>query len=511
MNLLMTVVSIVVFALISNFFKSKKVFVILSVFLIFSFYFFLEKSFFPPEGVFPSTENRTYYLCVNYYNLIVDAIKNKKLHIATSKNYPKLEMDNIYRNYTDLFFEDDKYQPLLDASYYKGKVYLYFGITPVLLFYLPFNLITGFYLTDKILGFVLACLSLLAILFLFQKFTKKFDSKPPNIVSILSIFLIGLCSYLPFLLARNRIYEIAIITANLLLVISFLFLYYYLETKNIKKQYVLILLISLCLALSVGARPFYVLHIPLFFVLIVLLKYKQTKNIKEVIKTSVIFLIPCLLYGTVVALYNYLRFDSIFEFGFKYTLNFENHYEQSSSLKDVWIAMKYDLFQLPHLNKNTIFSTVQTKGHLFGNECVAGFIWSFPLIFLFVLFPKYLVNSFNKNRNIFYITILMLFVVCINIFIPGFIGMTTRYFFEYMPFIVILSISLFYYLYDKLQTKRLKNLVIIFFTTVFIFTLFINICLLFCEKNSLYCEPTSVRNYLKTVNFLFNLHLPINL
>ena len=322
MTLLLIVISIVIFALISNFFKSKKVFVILSIFLIFSFYFFLEKSFFPPEGIFPSTENRTYYLCVNYYNLIVDAIKNKKLYITTSKNYPKLEMDNIYRNYTDLFFEDDKYQPLLDVSYYKGKVYLYFGITPVLLFYLPFNLITGFYLTDKILGLILASLSLLVLLLIFKKFTEKFENQPSNIVGILSVFLIGLCSYIPFLLIRNRIYEIAIITAVLMLMLSFLFLYYYLKETNVKKQYILVFLISFCLALSVGARPFYVLHIPLFFILIIFLKYKQTKSISIVIKTAVAFLIPCLLYGTIVALYNYLRFDSIFEFGFKYTLNF---------------------------------------------------------------------------------------------------------------------------------------------------------------------------------------------
>jgi len=503
MPLFLIILFFVIFAFLSNFFKNKKIFVLISIFFILSFYFFLEKNFFYPETFFPSHKNKIYFLCVNYYNLVSDAIKNKKLYITTSQYYTKLESENIYKNYPKIFFEDVNYQSLLDTSYYKGKVYLYFGITPVLLFYLPFNLITNLYLTDKFLGFVLACIGFVFFLLLFKKFIEKFDNKPPKNIYLLSIFLIGICNYMPFLLIRNNIYEVAIITANLLLLISFLFLYYYLETTNIKKQYILILILSFCLALSVGARPFYVLYIPIFFILIMILKYKQTKNISNIIKTAMFFIIPCIFYGSIIALYNYLRFDSIFEFGFKYTLNSENHYEQFSSLKDVCLAIKNDLFQFPDINKNTVFSLVQTDGHLFANESVVGIIWSFPLIFLFLFIPKFLIDNFKKNKNIFYITILMLVVICTNIFITSFIGMVTRYFFEYMSFIVILSIILFYYLYNIAKTKNLKNMLNVFFTIIFIYSVFINICLLFCENNSLYYAPVSGDNYLRIVNFLF--------
>lgn len=247
MNLFLIVISIVVFSLISVFFKNKKIFIIISIIAVLFCYFLLAKNFFHPETFFPSSKINICYFCGNYYNLLADAIKNKKLYITTSEFYPKLEINNIYENYPIIVLSDEQYKSLFDTSYYKGKIYLYFGITPVLLFYLPFNLITGLYLTDKFLVFILACMFFIISLIFLKNITKKFDNQLPNIIFILSIFLIGLCNYLPFLLIKNSIYEVAVITANLLLLISFLLLYYYLEIKNTKKQYILVLLLSFVL------------------------------------------------------------------------------------------------------------------------------------------------------------------------------------------------------------------------------------------------------------------------
>ena len=158
MILLLVIISVILFALLSNFFPNKKFFIIISIIAVLFCYFLLEKNFFRSEYFFPSSKINTYFLCGNYYNLIVDAIKSKKFYLTTSQAYPKLETGNIYKNFPNIFFSDNKYRCLLDTSYYNGKIYLYFGITPILLFYLPFNLITNLYLTDKILGFVLACL-----------------------------------------------------------------------------------------------------------------------------------------------------------------------------------------------------------------------------------------------------------------------------------------------------------------------------------------------------------------
>ncbi len=39
--------------------------------------------------------------------------------------------------------------PLMDLSYYHGKLYLYFGVTPALVLFWPYAALTGHYLWHK--------------------------------------------------------------------------------------------------------------------------------------------------------------------------------------------------------------------------------------------------------------------------------------------------------------------------------------------------------------------------
>ena len=55
-----------------------------------------------------------------------------------------LQLENPYdalNRDSDLINRDEDY--LWDAAYYNGKFYVYFGILPVLVIFLPFYLITG--------------------------------------------------------------------------------------------------------------------------------------------------------------------------------------------------------------------------------------------------------------------------------------------------------------------------------------------------------------------------------
>ncbi len=499
MNLFFIILFLFCFSFIPKIFpKYNKYFVFLSILLVLSCYFSLSKNFFHLEKEFyPSQQIQVYTPLGNYYNFLVKSLKRHKLYLLIDcEKYPKLKSPGIYKNYEKYTYEDNNLMPLFDTSLYKGKIYLYFGITPVLLFYLPFNLITDLYLTDKFLVFVLSCISFLLLVFFFFKLKKRQPSAEN--FDILSIFLIGFCSILPFILIRSCIYEVAIITANVLLLLSFAVFYYNLLYS--KFSYFFVFLLGLLLSFSVGARPHYVLFIPVFLSAVIWIKYNETKNIKTSLKHTIIFLIPCIFVGLIIAGYNYLRFDSIFEFGWKYQLNY---YHENPSLKDFFLALKYNIFSFPNINEKTVFSLAQSNGHSVGNEFVTGIIWTFPLIFLFVFIPKFLKDIFKENKNIFYVVVLMTVVVMINIFVISFVGMVIRFFFEYMSFIVVLSLILFYYVYTKLNTNFLKKTAEIFFILIFVYSVFINISLLFCENNSKFYAPSSRDNYPKTVQFLF--------
>ena len=184
-------------------------------------------------------------------------------------------------------------------------------------------------------------------------------------------------------------------------------------------------------------------------------------------------------------------------------MNFENHYEQSSSIKDALLAIKYNLFQHPKIDPNTFFSLTKTEGHLFANEAVIGICWAFPLIISLVFIPKFLLNTTKRNKGAACIIILMLLVAGINLFVTSFIGMVSRYFFEYMSLIVFVSIFLFYYLYSNEEDKLLKTMLNVYFILLFVYSLFMNISCLFCENFSVYYSGSSANNYSKIIEFLF--------
>lgn len=518
--------------------KYNKLTILFCVFIVLLFFFFLSKNFFHAESFCPTKKIQTYSSLGNYYNFIVNSIKNKHkfyIHINYAE-FPLLNKQDIYKNYKKYYVEDKKYGALLDTSLYKGKIYLYFGLTPLMLFYMPFHLITGLYLTDKLLVFVLGCFSFLLLLFFVKKLIFHHFTHSP--FHLLVIFILGFCSYLPFILIRSATYEVAISTAMFLLLGSFVILYFYLNkiqrdtaskysiTENhhcgsrsaiyanktsllssaflsIRQSDFLLFLLGLLLSLSVGARPHYVLFIPIFFTAVCIMNYYNIKNIKYVMRQTIIFLTPCVIIGAILALYNYLRFDSIFEFGWKYQLNDLRQYAYYPTIKDSLLALKYNLFQFPEINKETVFCLAETKDHIFGNEFVTGIVWTYPFVFLFVFLPSYLWETYKKNKNLFCITVLMIIVVIINVFVTSFIGMICRYFFEYMPFIIILSMQLFYYMYSKLNTKFLKNISEIFFVLIFIYSIFINISLVFSNNYAIFYKETSRNNYAKIVKILY--------
>ncbi|MBR3628830.1 MAG: hypothetical protein IKN42_08335, partial [Elusimicrobia bacterium] len=411
------------------------------------------------------------------------------------------------QNYAYYFEKNSQIQKIFDLSYYKDKIYLYFGLTPVLLFYLPFNLLSNYCLSDNIIAFIVVSLIFIFSVLILKNFNKKilnYDIKPHFL--FLTIILIGFCNYGMILAIKTEIYEVCSLSAALLLLISI-----YLFLKNIlttKKTNLFIFFIGLLLSLSVGARPHYVLTIPIFFILIIYIEFNKSKNIKDVLISTLYFLLPCIIYGSILALYNYLRFDSIFEFGWKYQLNSHNQYEYIAAIKDFFIGLKYHLFQLPENIKNnyTLFSYGMGKGHRIANEFVVGLIFICPLSLILLLTP-----FISKKYNKFIITIFVLLfsLFFINFNIACLFGTMRRYAFEYIYILTILYFMAFFVSDKNIFNKKYENLIFIFFIIVSIYMLYLHFCLLFCIHNSImFIDDNNVDFYTKLINFLFNSDIP---
>ena len=93
--------------------------------------------------------------------------------------------------------------------------------------------------------------------------------------------------------------------------------------------------------------------------------------------------------GTILALYDYLRFDSIFEFGWKYQFNHVFQYYFVPTIKDFLLGLKYHLLQFPEIDKNsyTLFSSFKGTCHRVGNEGAVSLLYLYPLSLITLLTP----------------------------------------------------------------------------------------------------------------------------
>lgn len=204
-----------------------------------------------------------------------------------------------------------------DHAYYGGKYYVYFGIVPVLIFYLPFYLMTG---QDfpTIQGIIICEIALIyGITLLMHTLIKRFFKK-----TSLGLFL--LLSFLAFLscggiiVAKNcTFYSLPIVMGVCFVVWG---LYFWISAVSEKKiKWKRIFIGSICMALVAGCRPQMLLSSFLAIPILgkpMLQAWKRKEERSQVL--TVLF--PYIVVAGFLMFYNYSRFGSPFDFGANYNL-----------------------------------------------------------------------------------------------------------------------------------------------------------------------------------------------
>jgi hypothetical protein len=347
--------------------------------------------------------------------------------------------------------------------------------------------------------FLSAGIFLLSLLIV-KMILNEINVKIAPFTSILFVFLIGFSNGIFFLLIRPSAYETSIACAAFMFLIAVFLFAKYLFTS--KRFFILLIFTGFALALSVGSRPFYILTIPLFFA--VFIYDGSVKNIdrKEMIKRALFFFVPCALYGTVLATYNYLRFDSIFEFGMKYQLNEFNLNEWSFSIKDLIIGLKHYLFNLPLSTESFPFISLNYSFyHRLSKVLSMGIIFLFPMILFFVLLPKF-IKDIGIKKEVGVLLCLLSLVFVMNLIVLSIFGMTHRYIFEIMYILAIICNVLFAYFYAKTTENKNKGLLGVLLCAIFFITIYVNVSAVVSPnivKHTIYVDEA---NHQKIRNFL---------
>ena len=156
-------------------------------------------------------------------------------------------------------------------------------------------------------------------------------------------------------------------------------------------------------ALTFACRPpiglVNILAIPLLITF-----FKKYKFTKESVMKVLIVAIPYIIIGSLLMIYNYVRFENVFEFGQSYQLTISDQHTYLNLLsrfdiKAIWSEIQFNFFKLEKYSKCFPYISV-------GGAFINFPILMFPYILFF--FKKYRVSLVKKEINSFYIVLMIL-------------------------------------------------------------------------------------------------------
>lgn len=254
---------------------------------------------------------------VGYYGLLTAGFQAGHLHVPIDPHPALLALPNPYDPVANAPYR------VHDLSLWQGKYYLYFGPTPVLIWFWPFVAVTGYYSSQAlaIAAFLSAGLIFGALVLVVAR--NRLYPEAPRWVLILGVLVLGLASPAPILAQAAEVYHVPIVAAYCLNFLSLLALLGALVDQRWSIWF--LAFASLAYGLAVGARPNYLLTaLGVFVVWFGLVQITRGDRGAAARKrrwglTAAAFL-PAALCGGALLLYNWQRFGSVTEFGIHYQL-----------------------------------------------------------------------------------------------------------------------------------------------------------------------------------------------
>ncbi|MBO4245998.1 MAG: hypothetical protein J5892_04630 [Bacilli bacterium] len=339
------------------------------------------------------------------YEMITNAFLKGQLSFLYEPNPELLKLDNPYdpsaRSEAGVSFR-------WDHALYHDKYYMYFGVAPVITTFLPYHLIFGENLTTFHATQLYVGLYVIGIFLLFNLICKKFFSKVNYIIYLISAMVFALISSW-VAISTPALYCTALSAA---LMFSIYAIYFYMKSVfdnnlSFNKKIMYATVASFCGALIFASRPnigiILIVAIPLFITFI-----KTNKITKKDIYKIVIIFMPYLIIGGLLMYYNYLRFDSVFEFGQTYQLTSADQHYYNNILNNLSINRINEFIRYNFL----IYNGVSNK---FPFVSISGIFINFPILIIpyVLIFTKDFQKFLKKHYllSLFIILLILPFLI----------------------------------------------------------------------------------------------------
>lgn len=370
-----------------------------------------------------------------------------------------------------------------DMSLFDGKAYTYWGPAPALILStlrLFFPVVVG----DQQLTFLFLFGCFLFEALILIKLWRRFFGSLPWWIVLSSIFFAGFVNPVPWILFHPRIYEAAIAGGQFFLIAG---LYSTLiGVDRLRPSVPLLALTGLMWAAAAGSRA--TLAIPVAFlglmVLVLMLRGRAYAHASRHRLAGAAAFGGALLAGALLlAWYNWARFGSIFEFGFRYAITMLDQNKNHNLLfLPIYIRPNISLYLFNPPAWDTVFpfvrpvwnealvSAFNARFHtIYNSEPIVGLIYSSPILLFALLSPALMITDALPRKAsegldpsappvpttdgllqwlllaLMGSTLLELLVVFLVFYA------TPRYFMDATPTLVLLSCVGFWLVYERLR------------------------------------------------------------
>jgi hypothetical protein len=430
-----------------------------SIFLI---YAFINKSSFFTS--YPLTKEALASPTTDIYTALFDAINKGQVYLDIDPDPKLLTVSNPY---SSAIWNQYGISVLWDHAYYQGHYYCYYGILPVLLISFPIYWLSGCTLVPNIIflqifAVILLVPSFLILLLEINKLvTKKINWPLLSFLMVVGCFSAMLFSNVTF---KDGYYHEGIYHTPIAygLVSTSLFLIFAIRAyRNNQYRGLNLGLSGLFFVFIIASRPNLAMCLflvaPLYIAILIQKGVGAKKKILEFLPLFLILVTGACL----ICYYNYARYNSIFEFGQTYQMNYDQT-ELTYEFNKILPTIVHFYFQGPTFYNSFPFISCSTVNLSFDNALyIRSYLGAAWVPFFWLALP--LPFLFRKKDGVPLMAMAILFPLVIFFYAfttYSLAGLCPRYLLEFYYLITLASCMSTFKLFDIFKNSDgLKNLV----------------------------------------------------
>lgn len=451
------------------------------------------------DGSAPITTFKTGGDNAQQYAELAKAMADGQLYLEVEPPQWLVDMDNPYdKGAREELQKQTGEEYLFDVAYYEGHYYVYFGVVPVLLFYLPFYLLTGASFPTAI-GVLISCIAfILGITGLLDRFARyHFKRVSLGLLLLLQIPLV-MCSGILYLIKFPTFYSLPIMLA---LAFTVWGLYCWMRGRASEKAWLWYLAGSLCMALVAGCRPqllvFSLLAFPLFWRKFITEKHITTK---KGIKEFICLIAPYAIVAIGIMMYNRARFGSFTDFGANYNLTVNDMTQRGTNPGRFLPALFAYFLQTPSTTgvfpwiQPTTFDTTY-MGQTIKEVTFGGIFACLPVLWLLAFSRRILAFRFRtRSTNTIASVVITMLVsgVIVALLDAQMAGILQRYYADFTLLFLVPVILLAFIVNEACKPEELNHKVFLRIMAVLVFvSVFYSLMLCFVPETGWYSDVYS--------------------